>query len=30
MALDLVAFRDELVAGTKAMLGTRLRSFDED
>ena len=29
MALDMVAFRDELTAGLLAMRGTRITSFDE-
>lgn len=29
MALDLVGFRQELVAGTRAMRGTRIERFDE-
>lgn len=28
MALDLVTFRAELIEGTKAMRGTRIKSFD--
>lgn len=30
MALDLVTFRNDLIAGTKGMRGTAIRSFDED
>ena len=29
MALDMVTFRAELIAGVKAMSGTRLERFDE-
>jgi len=29
MALDMVTFRDELVKGTRAMRGARIRPFDE-
>jgi hypothetical protein len=28
MALDLVSFRAELIEGTRAMRGTRIKSFD--
>jgi hypothetical protein len=30
MALDMVTFRAELIAGVRAMSGTRLQRFDED
>lgn len=30
MALDMVTFRAELIAGVRAMSGTRLERFDED
>ena len=30
MALDMVTFRAELIAGVRAMSGTRLDRFDED
>jgi hypothetical protein len=30
MALDMVTFRAELIAGVRAMRGTRLQPFDKD